>query len=159
MILRLEIWNFVWGFVWSIHMLEKKLGMIREKNCNLEHSNWHWQFIFFSCDELHLHHDLHHPLPTDPHDNQHQTLHICSDTNIHLFGRDNRNYQQDKTQHAFYVPVNFVVLIINIIINVNERNHKFFTIFQVESIFFGFFDKYQWYGLCLGPSNNLGGHI
>ena len=43
--------------------------------------------------------------------------------------------------------------------SVSERNHKFFTIFQVESIFFVFFDKYQWYGLCLGPSNNLGGHI
>ena len=38
-ILRLETWNFAWGLVLPIHMLYKKLSMIRDKKCNLEHSN------------------------------------------------------------------------------------------------------------------------
>ena len=51
-LLRLETWNFAWGLVLPIHMLYKKLSMIRDKKCNLEHSNVHHTKFWSIMDEL-----------------------------------------------------------------------------------------------------------
>ena len=37
-ILRLETWKFAWSLVLPLHILYKKLSMIRDQKCNFEHS-------------------------------------------------------------------------------------------------------------------------